>query len=261
MSLEINGLEVGYRRRQVLSGISLPSFADGEMVGLLGPNAAGKSTLLKALAGQLSYAGSARLRGVEMSTLTYTERARRIGYAPQTPPQPSSLLAFEYALSALKAALPGLSRQEAEARIEKGFARFGLEAFALRSVQELSGGKRQLLGLALLAARDTQLQLLDEPTSALDMRWELEALHAFRALSRERGSICLVALHDLNLALRYCDQIVLLTEGRVLAAGPSTATLTPDLLRRAYGVEARIETCSQGRPIVLADAALSVPVA
>lgn len=251
--LRLDGLTIGYGKRPVLRDVSLPAIERGTLVGLLGPNAAGKSTLLKALAGQLAYRGSATFDGVELARLGHGERASTIGYAPQTPPQPTALLAYEFALSALAAAMPALSRTEAERRIEDGFRRLGLEEFALRKVEELSGGKRQLLGLTLLIARDPPLLLLDEPTSALDMRWEIEALTAFREIVRERGALCLVALHDLNLALRFCDRLVLLAEGGALAAGPAQDTLTPELLARAYGVCARIETCSLGHPIVLAD--------
>lgn len=253
--LVICGMRVRYGPRTVLSDVSLPPLAQGQMIGLLGPNAAGKSTLLKALVGQVRYEGSARFGTTELSSLSHRGRCGLIGYVPQTPPQPSALLVYEFALSILRTTLPRLSNAEAEARIEEAFGQMGLTGEATRPVAELSGGKRQLLGVSQILARRTALILLDEPTSALDLRWRVEALSVIRALTRTRGALAVVALHDLNLALRFCDHVVLLGDGRVLADGPAETTLSSDLLRTVYGVEARLETCSQGRPFIIVDRA------
>jgi iron complex transport system ATP-binding protein len=104
--------------------------------------------------------------------------------------------------------------------------------------------------------RAPRLLLLDEPTSALDLRWQLQVLQAVRALVSEGQTLALIAVHDLNLALRFCDRIVVLGQGRVLAAGRPADVLTPALLHTAYGVRARIEHCSLGHPLVLADEAI-----
>ena len=253
--LAIRGLTVRYGRRTVLSDITVPALMPGRMVALLGPNAAGKSTLLKALAGQVRYRGSARLGTRELAGLPHSQRCGRIGYAPQTPPQPSALLAYEFAMGVLRTALPHLSTAEAETRIEGALAQLGLTDLAVRTVAELSGGKRQLLGLVQILARAADLVLLDEPTSALDLRWQVEALSVVRVLTRSRGALVIVALHDLNLALRFCDHLILLADGRLLAEGPAATTLDTDLLRIAYGVEARLETCSEGRSFVTVDRA------
>ena len=259
--LEISGLSVGYGKRPVLTGIDLPPLAPGQLVAVLGPNAAGKSTLLKALAGHLSYRGVARFRGLDLAQLGHRRRTRLVGYVPQTPPQPSSLLAYEFAVSALRVAVPDLTAATAAVRIDAAFERLGLSDQALRPVQELSGGKRQLLGLAQAIVRDAPLLLLDEPTSALDLRWEVEALGVLRDLARHEArddpALCLIALHDLNLALRFCDQVILLSGGGVLAAGPAAGTLTPARLHGAYGVIARIEACSLGQPFVVVDRAVA----
>ena len=251
--LEIADLTVGYSRQPVLTDIGLPPMAPGQLVAVLGPNAAGKSTLLKALAGHLAYRGTARFGGCDLTRLGHRLRTRLVGYVPQSPPQPSSLLAYEFAISALRVAFPDLASASAAARIDAAFERLGLSDQALRPVQELSGGKRQLLGLAQAIVRDAPLLLLDEPTSALDLRWEVEALGVLRDLARDAGTLCLIALHDLNLALRFCDQVILLAQGGVLAAGLAAGTLTPDRLFQAYGVVARIETCTQGQPFVIVD--------
>ena len=253
--LELSGLHVGYPGRPVLAGVELPAWPAGALVGLLGPNASGKSTLLKALAGLLPYQGTAAFAGDDLAALPRHRRSAQVGYLPQTPPQATGLLVYEVALSVFRVAAPTLPRGEVERRIGEVFDLLDLNGVALSRVDTLSGGKRQLLGLALVLARRTPLMLLDEPTSALDLRWQIEALHAIRDTLRGRGAVALVAMHDLNLALRFCDGVAVLGEGRVLAAGPAATTVTPELLRRAYGVDARVERCSQGHPIVVANAA------
>ncbi len=251
--LEIEDLAAGYGRRPVLRRVTLPPLRPGRLVALLGPNGSGKSTLLKALAGLLPSRGVIRFEGRDLAGLGLRQRAALIGYAPQTLLQPSALLAYEFVLSALRAAAPGLSGLDIERRIHRAFGRLGLAPHAMTPVQEMSGGRRQLLGLAQVIARATPLLLLDEPTSALDLRWEIEALSLLRDLADQDGTLAIVALHDLNLALRFCDEIILLAEGGVLAAGPASGTLTAGLLRRAYGVAARLEVCSRGLPFVVAD--------
>ena len=253
--LEVVDFAVGYGRRPVLERVGLPRYEPGNLVAVIGPNGAGKSTFLKALAGLLRYRGQVSLDGAELAGLTHSDRSSRIGYLPQALPQASTLLAYEFALAALRASAPRLSRPETEDRIQRAFRRLGLERQAMQPIEALSGGQRQLLGLAQVLARKTRLLLLDEPTSALDLKWEVEALAALRDFALYGEAICLIALHDLNLALRFCDQIVLLAERGVAAAGPVKDSLTADLIGRVYGVTARIEPCSKGRPIVLADRA------
>ncbi len=254
--LDVAAVSVGYgRRASVLADITLPALAPGQLVALLGPNGAGKSTLLKALAGLMRHQGRIHFNGEALGELGATRRARVIGYVPQTPPQPSALLAYEFALSALRAAAPDLSAGAAEQRIAETFGLLGLRDQAMAPVSALSGGRRQLLGLAQVVARRTPLVLLDEPTSALDMKWEIEALSLMRSLAQEAGTLCVIALHDINLALRFCDQAVVVANGRLQAAGPTEETITPALMDRTYGVSARIERCSQGQPILLADRA------
>jgi len=248
-------LEVGYKGKPVLSEINLDAFAPGQMVGLLGPNAAGKSTLLKSLAGQIPYQGSIAYMGKELSSMSHADRSACIGYSPQTAPQPSSLLVYEFALGVLRTTMPHLSSDEVEHRIEMAFTRLGLMDIATRRVSELSGGKRQLLGLAQILARETDVILLDEPTSALDLRWQTEALSVVREVVRSRQAVAISALHDINLALRYCDHLILVGHGEVMAQGEASTTLSTDLLRQAYGVEARLETCSHGRIFVIVDGA------
>ncbi|WP_029008088.1 ABC transporter ATP-binding protein [Azospirillum halopraeferens] len=253
--LTLGGLTAGYGRRRVLEGIDAGPIPPGSLVALIGCNGAGKSTLLKALAGLVAAAGAAALDSYDLLAMTPARRVRLTGYLPQTLPQGSVLVAYEAVTSALRAARPDLPAAEAERRVQAVFDRLGLEPLALRRLTELSGGQRQRIGLAQAMVRRPRLLLLDEPTSALDLRWQLNVLESVRSLADRDGCIALLAMHDINLALRFCDRTLVLGGGRLLADGPPAA-LDGALLRRAFGIDGRVETCSRGYRIALADRAL-----
>jgi iron complex transport system ATP-binding protein len=137
-------------------------------------------------------------------------------------------------------------------------ARLQLHALAMQRLDRLSGGQRQMVGLAQVLVRQTPLLLLDEPTSALDLRWQVLALETVRQVARERAAIACIALHDLNLAARFCDRLVLLGRQGVLAEGAPGEVLRPELLRRAYGVEARVEFTSRQDCVVVVERACAV---
>ena len=254
--LQIEHLTAGYPGRPVLQDVALPAVPAGTLVAVVGPNAVGKSTLLKAVAGLRPSQGRVLLEGTDLTTLPPRERLRRVGYLPQALPQSTSLVAYETWQSALRASRNEWSTAQRDAAIESVVAALGLQALALRRLDELSGGQRQMVGLAQVIVRAPRLVLLDEPTSALDLRWQLQVLQAVRAMSQQQGAVGLVAVHDLNLALRFCQHVLVLGGGSALAAGDPAEVLTPALLQRAYGVLARVERCSEGNLLVLADTAL-----
>ncbi|WP_250658036.1 ABC transporter ATP-binding protein [Alkalimarinus coralli] len=256
MALRIQNMSVGYRSRRVISGINLPEISSGSLVAVIGPNAVGKSTFLKSLAGINKYSGEALLNNVALSELPHSALIRALGYLPQTLPQATTLVAYELVFSACRAVRTDLSQAEIEHSIDTVFQRLGIEHLALRRLAEMSGGQRQMVGLAQVLVRQPTLLLLDEPTSALDLHWQLNVLETIRQEVTHTGAIGLVASHDLNLALRFCDLLLILNRDGVLAFGAPQDVLTPENLHLAYGIEGRVEQCSKGYPIVLADRAI-----
>ena len=258
--LTISDLTAGYGKRQVLREMLAAPIAPGQVVALIGPNAAGKSTLLRALMGLLQPAAESRLTlfGQDLLALGSDERVRLTGYLPQSLPQRSTLLAYELVMSAARS-MPVMlegDRQSVEHQVDTVFAELGISDLAMKRMAEMSGGQRQMVGLAQVLIRAPRLLLLDEPTSALDLRWQLRVLDVVRRKVQADGAICLMAIHDLNLALRFADGVILLGPDGLLASGDPRQVLTSDLVSEAFGIRARLETCSQGYPIVLADQAM-----
>lgn len=257
MTLLIRDTCIGYPKRPVLLDLQLPPVEPGSLVAVLGPNGVGKSTLLKGLAGLLPCRGTQMLQGESLAALPQWRRNQMIGYLPQSLPQATSLIVYESLYAACRIALAQLDAAGIEQRIEQVVGMLGLQHIALRRLSELSGGQRQMVGLAQVLVRQPPLMLLDEPTSALDLRWQLTVLERVRTITRETGAIALVASHDLNLALRFCDQVLLMGFGGVSEMGLPATVLTSANLAQAYAVATRVERCSQGFTLVLADKPLA----
>jgi len=254
--LVVSGLSAGYRGRPIIRELSLAPIAPGETVALVGPNAAGKSTLLRALAGLLPASGSIRLDGAELVGLRFTERAKLVAYMPQTLPQGVDLSVLETVIGALRASPTGAGLSgddEASAKAVAVLERIGIVELAMEPIDRLSGGQRQLCGLAQALVRAPRLLLLDEPTSALDLAYQLRVLKLVRALAVEQGMMAVLVLHDLQAAARASDRIVALSHGEVAAEGAPRDAITPELLSRIWDVRARIDTCEQGALRIMVD--------
>lgn len=248
--LRVQDLNVFYGRTQRLFDVSLPPLENGDVLGLLGPNAAGKSTLMRTLAGLQSYSGSIRYKNSEQKKILQRDWHGQVAYMPQTPPQESSLLPVELLWSAARALALPLTDRELSALIDHLLVRLGLTDFAMAPLYSLSGGKRQLVGLALALIRNPHLLLLDEPTSALDLHWRMVVLDLVKERVDQCGGIAVAAVHDLDLAARYCTKLVLLDLGRVVAAGSVVEVLTSDNLARVFRVNTRISEGCLGYPLV-----------
>lgn len=252
-SLLIENVGVGYPGKPVLAGITLPEIAPGSLVGVLGPNGVGKSTLLRALAGLVPYSGRAAVNGEPLDRMTHFRRAQRVGYLPQALPQETSLVAYEAVLSACRAVRPDLAAARVDVAVERVFDLLDIRGIAFQALNKMSGGQRQMVGLAQVIVRRPSVMLLDEPTSALDLRWQFTVLETVRMILARHEGLCLMALHDINLAIRHCDFIALFGDGRLLAFGPPAQAVTAEALVKAYGVAGRIETCSRGLPFVVTE--------
>ena len=232
--LSIRDLSVSLGGRRVVAAASL-DLQPGAFVALVGPNGAGKTTLLRAALGLLrSDQGTVRLDDQPIESLSPAERSALLGYLPQERRLAWGLPAVEVA--ALGA--PLLSAPEARRRGLEALARFGIDGLADRSVFDLSGGERGKVLLARLFATQAPLLVADEPVAGLDPDAQLACLDELKVHARAGGSV-LTTLHDLSLAARYADRIVLLHDGRILADDTPERALTAKRLREAFGIKAR----------------------
>ncbi|MEY8655886.1 ABC transporter ATP-binding protein [Brachybacterium paraconglomeratum] len=241
MSLSVQHLSFSYGPRRILEDVTF-EVAPGAFCALLGPNGSGKSTLVKAIAGvHRAKSGTVTVEGRETSSLGRRELARVVGYVPQAGDAPFDLTVREAVMLGRPPHFGIAPRAEDRAKVEDAIARMGLGDLAERSMSELSGGQAQRALIARALAQDTRVLLLDEPTSALDLRYQIETLQLVRQITREEGISALIAIHDLNHAARYCDQIVVLHGGRLVADGSSAEALRVPVLRSVYEVDVEVD--------------------
>jgi iron complex transport system ATP-binding protein len=251
-ALSVAGIALAYAERPVLVDVDL-AVAAGEVVGLLGRNGAGKTSLLRIVAGGLAPdRGRVTFAGHDASTLTRRARARAVATVPQETHIPFPFSAGEVVLMGRTPHQPliGFESQIDLERAQDALARAGVAALQDRPVTELSGGERQLVMFARALAQAPQVLLLDEPTAFLDLKHRIDVLGVVRDFARAGGA-ALVVSHDLALAARVCDRVVVLADGGVLAEGRPADVLTPALIRTAFGIEADVITAPDGRPLVI----------
>lgn len=237
MSLIVKDLTVGYGRHRVFRNIDLPEMPVGRVIAFVGPNGAGKSTMLRAMAGMIPATGHVSYQGRELLRLSSGERARIVGFMPQGIRDVHGLSVLESIIASLKVFAPGLSMPVCKGRALDVLIRVGIADLGHHALARLSGGQRQLASLAQSLVREPVVLLLDEPTSALDLRHQVEVMTLLRSLADE-GRIIVVVLHDLSLAANWVDEIVILCDGRVHAAGPPRDVLASALFRDVYRVDA-----------------------
>ena len=236
-----HGLTYEIEGETLLDGVSLRA-ARGQFVGLIGPNGAGKSTLLRTISGILRYRrGAVSLEGADLQTLSSREIAASLALIPQIAPYTYGFTSMELVLMGR---YPHLGRFQIEGKEDDRIARDAMrltetEQFADRTLDTLSGGERQRVFVARALAQQPRILLMDEPTANLDVLHQLKVLDLVRRLVDD-GLTAIAAVHDLNMAARYCDKLVLLSGGRVLAEGTPSEVLTPDTIESAFGVKSAV---------------------
>jgi iron complex transport system ATP-binding protein len=242
--IEAHGLTFAYPRsdRRVLRHVTL-SARTGAIVGLLGPNGCGKTTLLRLLSGMLTPdEGQVLLAGTSVASLTRREIARRIAVVPQ-----DTHTTFDFTVLdiVMMGRYPHLGPFELEGGKDLTIARAALAATGTADLEErpfgsLSGGEKQRVVIAGALAQAGEVMLLDEPTASLDLSYQLELAVLLKRLNQTQGTTMVVCTHDLNMAAALCDEVVLLRDGQVLAHGPTADTMTADAIRATYHVTADV---------------------
>ena len=238
----------------VVENLSL-TVPNGKVTVIIGPNACGKSTLLRALARLLKPSGgSVLLDGADIGSLPTKDVARRLGLLPQTPIAPQGITVSDLVA---RGRTPHQSVFQQWSDADETAVLDALEAtgtldLADRRIDELSGGQRQRVWIAMALAQQTDLLLLDEPTTFLDLKHQIEVLTLVRSLNRQQGRTVVVVLHDLNLACRYADNIVAMRDGSILAQGAPDHVITTDTIHRVFDLSCDvIADPVSGTPLVV----------
>lgn len=250
MILEVKGVQFGYKSRLVLKDISL-NVSGGEVLSLVGPNGSGKTTLLKCMNRILkTQKGTVFVAGRDVGKMKTKEMARAMGYVPQSANSSFPLTVFDTVLLGRTPHVTFKVNERDKEMVFSALTMMGLEAMAFRTFNELSGGERQKVLIARALAQEPEVLLLDEPTSNLDLRHQLEVLGTIASLVKGKGLLAVIAIHDLNLASRYSDSIVMLKDGVIYATGKAGEILNAANIREVYGVDATVNGDS-GRPYVI----------
>lgn len=239
--IEATGLEVQLEGRKILQDVGF-SLAPGRLIGIVGPNGSGKTTLMRTLGGAIPYSGSLTLDGREVRSWHPRQLARHLAFVRQIPALTFDFTVEELVLlgrSAHKGWLETYDRSDRQF-MERVLSDVGLAGFESRSVLKLSGGELQRAFLAQALAQDARLLLLDEPTAHLDVHYQFDLMQRLTTLSGA-GYTVVVVLHDLELAARFTEYLLVMDAGRIRAAGPPEEVLTAELVAAIFHMDALLE--------------------
>ena len=240
MTFEVRGLKYTYGKYLVLDGIDLP-IIEGEVIGILGPNGCGKTTLLKNLNKNLSPSGGCiLLDGDDLQDLSKKDIASKVAVVPQT-----NEIHFAFTVRDIVAmgrmpfqSMMGGPSSEDERIVDEAIRRTGLERYADRHINTMSGGERQRVIIARAIAQTPKILLMDEPTLHLDISMQFDALNLVHSLSKDTGLTVVIVSHDLPMVARYCDRIVMIHDHKIHAIGTPEEVLTPENMRTVFNVDA-----------------------
>ncbi len=240
--IEVRGLKYSYNRYMVLDGVDL-DVREGEILGILGPNGCGKTTLLKNLNKNLTPTGGCvMLDGTDLDTMVKRDIAKSVAVVPQT-----NEIRFSFSVREIVAMgrMPFQSMMGGETRedsriVDDAIEKVGLSAMKDRHINTMSGGERQRVMIARALAQTPKILLMDEPTLHLDINTQFEALDLVHDLSRESDLTVVIVSHDLPMVARYCDKIAMIHDHRVMCCGTPEEVLTPDNMRTVFNVDAEL---------------------
>lgn len=234
--ISISNLNFSYGSSQVIKNIT-SNINEGEVVGVLGPNGAGKSTLIKLLSGLLKpTSGQVLLNNFSINKISHKDRAKKIAVVSQENNIPFAFKSIEVVLMGRTPHLPAIGFESARDLdvAKNAMTKTDSHQFASRNIRELSGGERQRVILARALAQESKILLLDEPTTFLDIRHQIEFYKLLRDENHERGLTIVSAMHDLNIASTFCDRLILLKNGQVLADGRPSEIITEEIIRKLF---------------------------
>lgn len=247
--IQVQNVSFSYKRHDVLHDVTFEA-GKGQVTAIIGANAVGKSTLIKIISGLLRAEGVVSIDGKDITSWKARDLTHAISYMTQDSSAGALLTVFEVVLLGRVASMGLRVAPEESELVWQTLRDVRIEHLARRSIGHLSGGQRRMVSFAQAIVRAPSVLLLDEPTANLDLQNQLEVLELLRAYTRQREIATVVSLHDLNMAARYADKLVILKDGMVYRRGTPHEVLDRDTVREAYGVYADITYDGSGTPLV-----------
>ena len=250
MRLQIRDLSFSYGSTQILKDINM-ELGSSDVLGIVGPNGAGKSTLIRCIDRILvPQNGTLLLDGQEMKQMSSMEIAKKIGYVPQSISNTFPATVFDTVLMGRRPHLGWRSSEKDIDTVLEVLTMLKIKYLAMRDFNEISGGQQQKVLIARALAQDAEILLLDEPTSNLDIRHQLEVMEILTKLVKKKGLSVMMAIHDLNLASRYSDRIIMLNGGSIMDTGDPVSVLTAENIQSVYGAEVIVKH-EAGKPYII----------